>query len=74
MKEKLLMSVHESLRHRDEALRESRDLTETICAQLMQDHVHDAVIQRDQLVATTITVLKRFDDLAGRHYQARFQA
>lgn len=74
MKEKLLMSVYESLQHRNEALSEAHDLTETICAQLMQHHIHSAVIQRDQLVAATITILERFDDLAGRHYQARFQS
>ncbi len=73
MKEKLFMSVYESLKHKHEPLKDARDLTETICAQLMRHHIQDAVLDRKTIINVATKVLQRYDTLAGMHYQAHFK-
>lgn len=69
LRDKLLVSVYDSLRHRKTAITDATALTATIAARAygLADH---AVIERDVLIEVTYAVLERFDTVAATHYQA----
>lgn len=68
-REKLLLSVYDSLRHRPTAVEDASALTATILSKL-DPYIQDAAIDRDALVTLSITVLERFDKPAATHYRA----
>jgi len=68
-RDKLFLSLHDSLKHRQTALSDATSLTDTILSKLMP-HVHDASLDRKHIVAQSLEVLQRFDRAASVHYQA----
>ena len=69
LRDKLLLSIHESLKHRKSALSDATAVTDTIISKLYAN-VIDGHIDRQQIIQTTGVVLKRFDKAAATHYQA----
>lgn len=68
-RDKLLVSLYESLKHRNTALGDAAALTSTVLGHALA--VSDrAVIERDALVTVATTVLERFDISAATHYRA----
>lgn len=68
-RDKLLLSVYDSLRHRKTAVADAEGLTMTIISRLRL-HIHDATVTRHDIVKVSTTVLKRFDKVAYTHYRA----
>ena len=69
LRDNLLMSVYDSLRHRKSALTDATDLTATILSNVY-DLADNGVVEREAIVAVTATVLERFDKVAATHYKA----
>ncbi len=68
-RELLFVSIYESLRHRPQAAKEAKALTDTILAQLLP-LATSATLTRQNIVATTAKTLKNFDKAAHTHYLA----
>lgn len=68
-RDKLLMSLVSSLSHRNTALSDATQLTETIIAQLAGIQQH-GVIEKSAITGTAVAVLGRFDPVAAVHYKA----
>lgn len=68
-RDKLFISVHDSLKHRKDALEASTALTDTILIKLIP-RLTNAVIKREIVIQTTTEVLKRFDKPAATAYTA----
>lgn len=69
IRETLLQSLYDSLKHRPQALTEALDLTDTVINQLLP-HINQAGLPRDLVVQTTHQVLARFDKVAAITYLA----
>ena len=72
-KEKLMFSLHESLKHLEGASEAAKELTETITLLVAQNNTQNAgtaVVPVKEIVSSANTVLLRFDNVAGLHYQA----
>lgn len=68
-RDKLFMSVYDSLRHRKTALSDATMLTDTVL-QRLYPKIHTATVQKQQIIEVTLLVLNRFDKVAATHYQA----
>lgn len=68
-REKLLISVYDSLKHRPDSAQDAVALTDTIISKL-QPLFTDGVIDRDNIVIIAHEVLARFDHAAATFYQA----
>lgn len=68
-REKLLLSIYDSLRHRATALGDAEGLTGTVIASLY-DLVQNATLEKDVITATVAQALRRFDKVAYVHYTA----
>lgn len=68
-RDKLLLSIHDSLRHRKTALKDAEGLCDTIIAKLLPRIKH-ATVEAVTIEATTYSVLRRFDKAAASHYRA----
>lgn len=68
-RDKLLVSVYESCRHRKDALEAATALTSTIISKLLP-LITNATIQRDEIVTITAETLEHFDKPASIHYTA----
>lgn len=68
-REKLLLSVYESLRHRKTAPADAKALTDTIVAKLQAD-ITNASITRDDVIQQASKTLQHFDKAAYTHYRA----
>lgn len=68
-RDKLLLSIHDSLKHRKTAVSDASALTNTILSRLHAQLV-DAVIAPEQIAQTSLDVLNNFDSVAATHYQA----
>lgn len=68
-RDKLLVSVYDSLRHRKTALSDASGLTNTIIGRLLH-MVENAQLSKNDIARTAIAVLKRFDAVAATHYGA----
>jgi transcriptional regulator NrdR family protein len=68
-RDKLFVSVYDSLRHRKTVLDDATALTGTIISTLTP-LAEGAAIDRDVVITVTTTVLQRFDKPAASHYQA----
>ncbi len=69
-RDKLFISVYEACRHRKTALADATGLTDTIVASVMLNKNSKDQIQRTDLIATALKVLKRFDPVASTYYKA----
>lgn len=71
-RDKLFVSVYDSLKHRKTAQTDATELTDTILGEL-NPLMTDATISTQQIVQVTIRVLQRFDTAAATYYQAFHQ-
>lgn len=65
----LFTSVYESCKHRDTAAKDATALTDTVITRVLRKK-YGAIVTRDQLVAITTEVLRRFDKASLAHYKA----
>ncbi len=68
-RDKLFMSIYDSLKHRKSALKDATGLTDTVISHLYP-YMQDGAIQRSLIIENVITVLERFDKPAAVHYKA----
>jgi transcriptional regulator NrdR family protein len=68
-RDKLLLSIHDSLKHRKTAVRDATGLTDTVISQLYP-LMRQTVVEKTGITAVTLVVLKRFDKTAATHYAA----
>lgn len=68
-RDKLLIDIYDSLRHRKTALRDASALTQTVWSQL-QGPIDEGLLDREEIIKTTSAVLRRFDKAAASHYLA----
>ena len=69
LRDKLFLSVYESLKHRKTALRDATALTYTIISHVLI-HVNDGVVSGDDIGRTSVDVLNRFDKTAATYFTA----
>ncbi|HEX9153457.1 MAG TPA: hypothetical protein VF809_01415 [Candidatus Saccharimonadales bacterium] len=69
VRDKLLISVFESCKHRPNAIEDASALTQTIIG-ILRGYLQDSVLERDALVTITTAVLERFDRSAATIYSA----
>lgn len=68
-RDKLFLSLHDSLKHRKNAIAASTALTDTVLAKLLP-RIKDASIQKTDISLAASDVLKHFDRVALTQYQA----
>lgn len=68
-RDKLLLSVYDSLRHRKTALEDAVGLYRTIVSKLLPQ-IEKAAVESTVIQEVTFSVLKRFDKAAATHYRA----
>ena len=68
-RDKLLISLYESLRHRPAAIQDASALTTTIITRL-HPMIEQAIVEREYIIAIAADVLEKFDKVACVHYQA----
>lgn len=69
LRDKLFLSIHDSLKHRKTALDDAIALTDTIVSKLVRNN-QSAIIEKSQISQIVTPILKRFDKVAATHYQA----
>lgn len=69
LRDKLFLSIHRSCAHRKTALADARALTNTIISNLLVSGRNGSISDQD-IITTTSTALKYFDQAAAVHYQA----
>lgn len=69
IRETLLQSLYESLKHRPQALTEALDLTDTVITKLLPQ-MHQGSLSRQTVIETTEKILRRFDKAAATGYMA----
>ncbi|MBW3569115.1 hypothetical protein KY385_03230 [Candidatus Parcubacteria bacterium] len=68
LEDKLFISIKESLSHRSDALEASRQLTDTITAQIFP--LKGGYLKPEEIIATAYAVIRRFDRAAATYYRA----
>lgn len=68
-REKLLISLYNSLRHRPSALPDAVAITDTVINKLLPES-KDGQLERATIITTATAVLKRFDRAAAVQYAA----
>lgn len=68
-RDKLYLSIHNSLQHRATAPVDATDLTDTI-VQALSKIVVNSAIKRSDIVRIALLTLSRFDSVASTHYRA----
>lgn len=68
-RDKLLLSIYDSLRHRKTAVTDATGLTATVMSLLYQS-ISEATLERESIVEITSAVLERFDKAAATHFRA----
>ncbi|MGH7233962.1 MAG: hypothetical protein ACREF7_00755 [Candidatus Saccharimonadales bacterium] len=69
IREKLFLSIYESLKHRPTALLDAKHLTQTVINKLGAA-TKSGAIDASSITSTVIVSLNRFDKIAGTHYKA----
>ena len=72
-RDKLFVSVYESLKHRNSALDDADGLTDTIIRKLI-DRKHSHAIERQRITEVVQVTLARFDKAAAMYYQAHHKS
>lgn len=70
-RDKLFVSVYNSLSHRKTALQDATQLTDTIIEHLLRAQAN-GVLDIETLTSEALPVIKRFDLAAGVFYQAHY--
>jgi transcriptional regulator NrdR family protein len=72
-KNKLFISIYESLKHRPTALADAEALTSTVIGKLLREHKdRESAWPIASIIATTHKVLSNFDTVAATYYGAYF--
>lgn len=66
VREKLFLSIYESLRHRQEAISDASGITDTTISKILAEK--RLIIPKDRIVEITSSVLRRFDRAAYIRY------
>jgi len=66
---KLLGSIKDTFRHRENAQTDAKSLTDTIITRVLAQ-IDSPEVTRSQIVTTTLTALNRFDKVAAAQYNA----
>lgn len=69
----LFMSIYDTLKHRETALKDAQGLTRTVTANALKA-ASDSVIARTDLIKEALQVLERFDAAAATMYRAYHKA
>lgn len=68
-RDKLFMSIYDSLKHRKTALSDATGLTDTIISSL-HPYMKDITLEKETIILITLQSLRRFDKAAATHYEA----
>jgi transcriptional repressor NrdR len=68
-RDRLFISLYESLRHRPAAASDARGLCDTVTAQLIKVAASGQIDVRT-IISTAVNTLRRFDQAAATHYAA----
>lgn len=68
-RDKLLLAIHDSLKHRKTAVADASYLTGTILGSIYT-HLKDATIDSSKITQITLQTLGNFDKAAATHYRA----
>jgi len=68
-RDKLFISIYNSLKHRKTALRDATELTDTIISKLYS-YMKNAILDKESIIFVSLQTLKRFDKVAAIHYEA----
>ncbi len=68
-RDRLLLDIHEAVRHRKTAQIDATALTDTVVGQVLSVSTHGS-IERSQIIAIARQVLAAFDHAAATHYTA----
>lgn len=68
-RDKLFMSIFDSLKHRKTALEDATALTDTIISRLYP-HMKEVTLEKQIIISITLESLRRFDIVAATHYEA----
>lgn len=68
-RDKLFMSIYDSLKHRKNALNDATGLTDTVISDL-HPYMKDASLEKETIIITTLRCLRRFDKAASTYYKA----
>lgn len=68
-RDKLFVTIHDSLKHRKTALDDASALTDTILNRVMPMQ-HNAQLETKQIIEVSLKVLEKFDKVAAVHYRA----
>lgn len=68
-RDKLLISIYDSCKHRSTAYDDASELTTTCLNDIIQSNVN-GVVERNVIVSIVGSVLNRFDSVAATMYQA----
>jgi len=71
-RDKLFISIHESCKHRKQAVEAATALTDTVLGRI-RTKIHDATVMREDLISVTADILKRYDKAAHTSYLAYHQ-
>ncbi len=71
LKEKLLLSIYDSLGHRKDAINDAVAITDTIMSNILKS-LKTPLIDRSTLINTSVKVLTKFDKPAAVHYKAYY--
>ncbi len=70
-RDKLLISLYDSLRHRKTAIDDATALTNTIVGQLINKNT-EAAISKSFVTSVVLSVLEKFDAVSAVHYNAYY--
>ncbi len=73
LRDKLFLSIHRALSHRDDALTSATELTNTAIGKAFRQKSDGAVLPATLIAKVTLESLRRFDPLAGHTYKAYHQ-
>lgn len=73
LRDKLFLSVHRALSHREDALSSATELTNTAIGKAFRQKPEGSVLPASLLAKVTLESLRRFDPLAGHTYKAYHQ-
>ena len=68
-REKLFLSIYESLGHRKNPIEDSAAITDTVVSNLLE-RIKSPLIERSDLIKTCLVVIKNFDKTGAVHYAA----
>jgi len=68
-RDNLFISLYESCKHRQTAIEDAEGLLLAILPGL-REQLHNGILTRNQIIETTLSVLKRFDAIAATVYAA----